>query len=319
MNGKRLVLSETAHYHCVSRIRGQDMLLTDDEKSRLWKLVKRVEGFSGVEVKTYCILDNHFHMILKVPKWREVDDNELVVRMRSLYGDVKTEIRLASWKLWESKGEADKVNAEKAALRKRMFNLSDFFKTLKERFTKEFNRRAGCEGTLWSERYQSVLLAPESNVLITVGTYADLNPVRAGVVKKAEDYEYSGFGAASRGDESAIEGLRDLVNPNHTSKNLRMGSSEAFAEYKRILDEKQVRIKADKHKKNQPPADESDKSTLDYLAGAAIGSLKFIAKVAIVIVGTPYILQSEAYRAGRGLPEGFYSARRINYTRRIKR
>ena len=317
MNGKRLVLSETAHYHCVSRIRGQDMLLTDDEKSRLWKLVKRVEGFSGVEVKTYCLLDNHFHIIVKVPKWRDVDDKELAVRMRSLYGDIKTEFRLASWKLWESKGETEKVNAEKTALKKRMFNLSNFFKTLKERFTKEFNRRAGCEGTLWSERYQSVLLAPESGVLTTVGTYADLNPVRAGIVKNASDYFYSGFGAASRGDEAALAGIRDLVNPSSR----RTDAKDAFAEYKRILEDKQKRVHTGKktHKQTKAPAEESDKSTLDYLAGAAIGSLKFIAKVAIVIVGAPFVMQSYAYGAGRGMSDEFYRARRINkHTQRIK-
>ena len=312
MNGKRLVLKETAHYHCVSRIRGQDMLLKDDEKRRLWNLVKRVEGFSGVEVKTYCLMDNHFHMILKVPKWREVDDKELVDRMRSLYGDQKTDMRVASWDLWAKKGDTEKVNAEKTALKKRMFNLSDFFKTMKERFTKEFNHRTGCEGTLWSERFQSVLLAPEKNVLTTVGTYADSNPVRSGVVKKAEDYVFSGFGAASRGDQSAREGIRDLVNPATSPHERKTGVDEAFAEYKTILHRKHPHNTTKNKSLTQPPTVEFDKSTVDYLAGAAIGSLKFIAKVAIFVVAAPFILQSNAYNAGRGMADEFYRARRIN-------
>ena len=311
MNGKRMVLAETAHYHCVSRIRGQDMLLKDDEKRRLWNLVKRVEGFSGVEVKTYCLMDNHFHMIVKVPKWREVDDKELVERMMSLYGEIKTNMRLASWESWTKNGDIDRVNEEKAALRKRMFNLADFFKTLKERFTKEFNRRAGCEGTLWSERYQSVLLAPENNILTTIGTYTDLNPVRSGVVKNAADYIFSGFGAASRGEKSALEGIRDLISPTPHNGN-KINVDAAFAEYKQIMDEKQRRMHAGKKTHTQAPVEESDKSALDYIAGAAIGSLKFIAKVAVVVIATPFILQSSAYRAGRGMSEKFYCARRIN-------
>ncbi|MCL1910352.1 MAG: transposase, partial [Kiritimatiellaeota bacterium] len=228
----RIILPETAHYHCVSRVRGQDMLLKDSEKKRFRGMIEQVAGFSGVEVKTYCIMDNHFHLIVKVPKWREVDDKELIARMRSLYGDMKTDARLLSWELWAEKGDTAKVDAEKAALRKRMFNLPDFFKTLKDRFTRDFNRRSDCSGTFWSARFQSVLLAPESGVLTNVGAYADLNPVRVKVVKKAEDYEFSGFGAAARGDKDALEGISGLVNP---AGNKRMSAEEAFEKYRRVI------------------------------------------------------------------------------------
>ena len=75
MRQKRIILTEVAYYHCVSRVRGLDMLLkNDDEKRRLLDLIKRVSEFSGVEMKTYCLMDSYIHLIVRVPKWREVDD-----------------------------------------------------------------------------------------------------------------------------------------------------------------------------------------------------------------------------------------------------
>lgn len=38
---------------------------------------------------------------------------------------------------------------------------------------------------------------------MTMAAYIDLNPVRAGIVTKAEDYRWSGYGAAMGGDEKA--------------------------------------------------------------------------------------------------------------------
>ena len=79
-----------------------------------------------------------------MPECREVDDADLVERMRGLYGVEKTEGVFTSWELWSVKGDSEKVIAAKEALKKRLFNLSEFFKTLKERFSKNFNGRADC-------------------------------------------------------------------------------------------------------------------------------------------------------------------------------
>jgi len=319
MRLKRMILpDETAFYHCVSKTRGQEMLLTDDEKRRLHELMRRVAGFSGVEVKTYCLMDNHFHMLVKVPLRREVDDAELVARMRILYGDAKTDARLATWKLWERKGQAHKIDAAKAALRKRFFNLSDFFKTLKERFAKDFNRRTGSAGVFWSERFRSVILAPEKGILTTVGAYAELNPVRVGVVKKAEKYAFSGLGAASRGDTAALDGIRDLIEPV-PRKNRRITTETAFAEYQNIIVAKLpelgrkvgtgTKMGVYKHSKSRP-------NTFNYIAGAALGSLKFVGKMAVFVLGNALTIQQYAYRPYNQIHNEYYSVKRVNYKRR---
>jgi len=303
---------EPVFYHCTSKVRGREMLLTNGEKRRLHELMRRVSAFSGVEVKTYCLMDNHFHMVVKVPLKREVGEAELVARMRHLYGDAGTESRLAAWALWEKKGQAHKIVAAKAALRKRFFNLSDFFKTMKERFAKDFNRRNDVAGVFWSERFRSVVLAPENGILTTVGAYAELNPVRAGVIGKAVQYDWSGFGAASRGDPLALEGIRDLIEPV-PKKNKRLDINTAFAEYGEIIVQKvpEFGIRVGTGTKKSVYTHSTERPNIPhYIAGVALGSLKFIAKASLILLAKTLTIQELAYRRYDYAGGEYYSATR---------
>jgi len=106
-------------------------------KSDIILYIGNVSGISGIMVNSFTIIEYLFHLLIKAPECREVGDTDLVVRMKCLYG-VET-------------------------------NESDFFKTLKERFSENFNRRADCSGTFWCECFVSVLLESESDLLPTIG------------------------------------------------------------------------------------------------------------------------------------------------------
>ncbi|MGL5018003.1 MAG: transposase, partial [Luteolibacter sp.] len=93
----------------------------------------------------------------------------------------------------------------------RMHNLSEFMKTLLQRFTRWFNRKHKRSGTLWEERFKSVIV--ESGIAErTMAAYIDLNPVRAGMVEDPAEYRWSSYGEAvgggARGNgKKAREGL----------------------------------------------------------------------------------------------------------------
>jgi hypothetical protein len=71
-------------------------------------------------------------------------------------------------------------------------------KSLLERFTKWFNGRHKRSGTLWEDRFKSVIV--ESGAAArTIAAYIDLNPVRAGMVSDPADYRWSGYGEAVGG------------------------------------------------------------------------------------------------------------------------
>lgn len=79
-----------------------------------------------------------------------------------------------------------------------MHDLSEFMKTVLQRFTRWFNRTHSRMGTLWEERFKSVIV--ESGMAArTMAAYIDLNPVWAGMVEDPADYRWSGYGEAVGG------------------------------------------------------------------------------------------------------------------------
>ena len=211
MRPKRMLAPGVGYYHVISRIAGQRFLMDAEEKNRLLDLFFRAAEFSGVDVLTFALMDNHFHIMLRVPKALVVDDADLVRRMRVLYGDAKTDRVLEDWERWEKKGEGSRVIKAKTLLRERLFDLSEFCKTLKQHYSMSYNLRHGYSGSIWGARFKSMVLSPDYETLMTVGAYIDLNPVRASVVQEAQDYAWSGWGLAHRGHAGAREGLRMLV------------------------------------------------------------------------------------------------------------
>jgi hypothetical protein len=92
-----------------------------------------------------------------------------------------------------------------------MFDLSQFCKTLKEAYSMSYNYRHEHVGTIWGSRFKSILLSPDYQTLMTVGSYIDLNSVRACVVENAGDYRWSGYGSAIRGHVLSRRGLCAVV------------------------------------------------------------------------------------------------------------
>jgi len=206
-----MVAEGVGYYHVISRIAGQQFLVDDQEKDVLMRLMFDVAVFSGVEILTFALMDNHFHMLVKVPRAHEVDAEELVEKMRVLYGDAKTDRILGEWEAWERRGLAFKSDDAKSALRRRMFDLSQFCKTLKETYSMSYNFRHAHVGTIWGSRFKSILLSPDYKTLMTVGSYIDLNPVRAEIVEEPGEYRWSGYGTAVRGNALSRNGICAMV------------------------------------------------------------------------------------------------------------
>jgi len=176
-------------------------------------------------VLTHCVMSNHFHVLVRVPEQAEVSDRELLRRYRVLYPK-PTKYQTASIQVMEK--ELAKDGDEAAAIRRqllaRMGDVSEYMKTLKQRFSVWYNRSHGRFGTLWAERFKSVLVEGKGNPLQTMAAYIDLNPVRAGIVEDPKDYRFCGYAeavahsagspqAGSRlrqgsGGQSALRGIR---------------------------------------------------------------------------------------------------------------
>ena len=197
-----------AVYHCMTRTVNGEFLFKGREKEVLRKMIRQVADFCGVEVLTYCIMSNHFHVLVKVPGGQPVPDSELMRRYKVLYPK-PTKYQQASMgiMLAQLKAGGEEAEAIRRKLLTRMSDVSEFMKALKQRFSVWYNRSHRRYGTLWAERFKSVLVEGRGNPLQTIAAYIDLNPVRAGLVEDPKDYRFCGYAEAVAGVAAATRGL----------------------------------------------------------------------------------------------------------------
>lgn len=206
------VEGSAATYHAMSRVVGGQRLFGDREKEVLRKMLYQVADFCGVELLTYCVMSNHFHVLVRVPEKSSVSDAELLRRFKVLYPK-PTKYQTAEFaRLEKSLKEGDEATlVVRERLLARMCDLSEFMKTVKQRFSIWYNRNHGNRrGTLWMDRFKSVLVEGEGNPLQTMAAYIDLNSVRANLVQDPKDYRFCGYAEAVAGHAVARKGFRAI-------------------------------------------------------------------------------------------------------------
>ena len=204
-----------AIYHCVSRIVNREFVLQREEKEKFVALMRLYERFCQVRVLTFCVMSNHFHLLLEVPAGPEDggaswSDEELLGHLECLYSEMQ--MRELRWELEHYRSQKNHEGAEAFRQRffARMWDLSAYMKLVKQVFTQWFNKRHKREGVLWEGRFKSVLVE-DGPAARLVAAYIDLNPVRAGMVRDPKDYRWSGYGEAVAGKGPAREGLQVVM------------------------------------------------------------------------------------------------------------
>jgi REP element-mobilizing transposase RayT len=202
-----------AIYHCISRVVDRRFVFGDEEREKFRVFMRMQENFSGCRVLSYCVMSNHFHILLEVPPMPEggISAGELLKRLSATNTEAFVAGVAAELDEARKSGNENRMAEIHARFTYRMNNLSEFMKTLLQRFTRWFNRTHNRSGTLWEERYKSVIV--ENGVAArTMAAYIDLNPVRAGMVKDPAEFRWSSYGEAVGGGpkgngKKAREGL----------------------------------------------------------------------------------------------------------------
>ncbi len=221
------------YYHVTSRIVDRSFKMNEREREIFRCILRKAAVFSGVNVVTYAVLSNHFHILLEVPEQPVLDDAELLRRVSALYGEVVAKEHRERWEGWRSGGVGQLVECEQEQLRRRMGDISPFMKLLKQRYSISYNRRHTRTGTLWEGRYASTLVEGARGALTTVAAYIDLNPVRAGIVKDPAEYRWSGYGEACGGSAAARQGILSI--PSFSRHDQSSSWSEAASAYRSCL------------------------------------------------------------------------------------
>jgi len=215
---RRFVFEDrTCCYHVMSRVAGGELLFGDIEKEAFRKLMRRMERFSGVEVLTYAVMGNHFHLLLRVPEREkflrkfekgtaEEREERLIEHLKLLYSGAYLAQLKAELEVIKETGLDDLYEKTFNGYLARLASLEHFMKELKERFSRWFNKRHDRRGTLWQDRYRSVLVE-DGEALRTMAAYIDLNPVRAGLVDDPKEYRWCGYAESLGGSKRARRAL----------------------------------------------------------------------------------------------------------------
>ena len=262
MARKNRVVVPGGTYHVTSRLAERARWLEDPRfKDDIVRWLHDIAEFSGVELLAWCVMDNHFHVLVHVPEVPEeyravpseepaayafgmrpaecnpplwpsagdspraahggtagaaggpgvadgdsprrerpptgftLPDGEMSRRLSALYGARRADMFLRRWEELRSKGQDAVVEAEKERFCRRMYSLSPFVKTFKERIAHHVNRRLARTGHVFEGRFFSGLV-DEADAQRMVSLYIDCNPVRAGLADDPSGYAWCGYAAA---------------------------------------------------------------------------------------------------------------------------
>jgi putative transposase len=171
-----LIPDQATVYHVMSRSALAEFPLGEVEKDYLIHLMKSLSRLYFSEILGFCCMGNHFHLLVRMLPDDGFSDAELQQRHEMFFGEQK-----------------QFCDGHIPFYRQKYASLSEFVKELKQRFSRWYNKRTGRRGFFWSERFKSVIVE-SGDTLINCLAYIDLNPVRAGIVNKPEDYRHSSLG-----------------------------------------------------------------------------------------------------------------------------
>jgi len=163
-------------YHVVSRTALSGLPIKDKDKDYLLGLIKKLSNLYFVDVLGFAIMGNHFHLVARMHPEDEICNSDVIKRWQNYYGD-------------QAQLPVDRMDEVK----KRLCSLAGYVKDIKQNFARYYNKRYNRQGFFWGGRFKSMIVQ-EGSTLVNLLAYVDLNPIRAGIVKKPEDYRWCSLG-----------------------------------------------------------------------------------------------------------------------------
>jgi len=221
MRKLRIIGKPGSKYHVISRFVDRQFATGNKEAKKIFHhMMISQAAFSGVEILTFCIMGNHFHLLVRVPERpSSIPEEEVIRRLRKIWKQSRVEElirRFERMRLISAEGDA-LVEQELDRFRRRMFDLSQYVKDLKQRFSTWYNFTHNRKGTLFEERFKSVLVE-DGHALRLMAAYIDLNPLRAGIVKDPLDYKWCGYTGAVSGNVDRRRGLQIIMSESNDQR-----------------------------------------------------------------------------------------------------
>jgi len=205
------VTDRDAWYHIHNRIAGCRGEYPLSEAAPTRKLLGIIEHFSRIyfcQVAAFSVMGSHFHLIANFETPRTVDHQELRSRSRIMYPSKASQDQIDGW-------TGDKWQR----FHDRLFDVSEFMRNVQAAFARWYNRTYDRRGRFWADRFKSVYLQDEKAVLDCM-LYVELNPVRAGLVERPEEWQGSSIFLREIGNADWLVPLRDFCQQPSEKKAL---------------------------------------------------------------------------------------------------
>jgi putative transposase len=203
---------DEAWYHLYSRVaahKGEYPLSEPAPMRRLLQIIKHYAAIYYCEVAAFCVMGNHYHLIVRFDAFGPVSREDLRARTRLMYPSraAQAEIDLWSEEHWEQ-------------YRRRLFDVSEYMRNVQATFARWYNFTYERRGRFWAERFKSVYLQDKRAVLDCM-LYVELNPVRAGMVQRPEEWHGSSLFLREIGQDEWLAPLKGFLEQTTEHKALR--------------------------------------------------------------------------------------------------
>jgi len=197
---RQVSIEDTPYYHCISRCVRRAFLCGSDpltgfnfEHRRQWIVdrIKRVCSVFAVDLCAYAIMNNHYHIVVKVNPARVADwtDEEVAHRWLQIFsGPPLMHQYLAGTDL--TGFQLSSVAELFVTWRERLADLSWLMRCINEPIARMANREDHCSGSFWEGRFKSQALL-DDRALLACMAYVDLNPIRAAMATTPEQSDYT--------------------------------------------------------------------------------------------------------------------------------
>ena len=160
---QQICVEETPYYHIVSRCVRRAFLCGKDqltgkcfEHRRQWLIdrIKQVTSVFAIDVCSYAIMSNHFHIVLKVNSTENWNDAQVLMTWCSLYSLPVLCDRYLNDEI-NTEAELRRVKEYVTEYRTRLASVSWYMKAINEYVARMANEEDKCTGHFWESRFKS--------------------------------------------------------------------------------------------------------------------------------------------------------------------
>ena len=192
--------TEAAFYHLTNRVAGRTdwfPFKNDQARRKLLDMMLFYVNAYRCRLAAFEIMGNHFHFVVHFEKPRALSRDELMDSAHKLYGR-QAEKKTADWTVaqWE-------------AFNQRLFDVSKLMQNVNGLYALWFNRTFERRGHFWSNRFKNPELLGSEAVQDAI-LYVELNAVRAGLVKRPEQWKCGSARWRLTGEDQDLIPLEEL-------------------------------------------------------------------------------------------------------------